>query len=113
MCKKVYQKMTGLSTPLLDDSILAHHPRACQLMFSVLVVIFAIRKICRHIQDKQEQSILGTLLSLMSVSPSCVPMAEGTGLEPATLYQSTAVPKRPLTIRLPSVVVAGLEPAAS
>lgn len=43
----------------------------------------------------------------------CVPLAEGTGLEPATLYQSTAVPKRPLTIRLPSVVMAGLEPAAT
>lgn len=42
-----------------------------------------------------------------------VPMAEGTGIEPATLYQSTAVPKRLLTIRLPSVVMAGLEPAAS
>ena len=28
-----------------------------------------------------------------------VPMAEGTGIEPATLYQSTAVPKRLLTIR--------------
>lgn len=49
----------------------------------------------------------------MSVSLSCVPVAEGTGLEPATLYQSTAVPKRPLTIRLPSVVMAGLEPAAT
>lgn len=45
--------------------------------------------------------------------PYDVPMAEGTGIEPATLYQSTAVPKRPLTIRLPSVIVAGLEPAAT
>lgn len=42
----------------------------------------------------------------------CVP-AESTGLEPATPYRGTAVPKRPLTIRLLSVVMTGLEPVAS
>lgn len=57
--------------------------------------------------------MIEALLSPMHMLSSYVPMAEGTGLEPATLYQSTAVPKRPLTIRLPSVVMAGLEPAAT
>lgn len=42
----------------------------------------------------------------------CV-LAESTGLEPATPYRGTAVPKRPLTIRLLSVVMTGLEPVAS
>lgn len=40
-------------------------------------------------------------------------LAESTGLEPATPYRGTAVPKRPLTIRLLSVVMTGLEPVAS
>lgn len=112
MCKKVYQKMTGLSTPLLDDSILAHHPRACQLWFSVFVVTYARCMVaCRRSESK---FLLKSLLSNSSMLFSYdVPMAEGTGIEPATLYQSTAVPKRPLTIRLPSVIVAGLEPAAT
>lgn len=109
MCKEAYQKMTGLSTPLLDDSILAHHPRACQLKFSVLVVTYAAT--FRTVESKfQSESLLSNSSMLSSYD---VPMAEGTGLEPATLYQSTAVPKRPLTIRLPSVIVAGLEPAAT
>ena len=40
-------------------------------------------------------------------------LAESTGLEPATPYRGAAVPKRPLTIRLLSVVMTGLEPVAS
>lgn len=48
---------SGLSTPLLDDSILAHYPRACQLMFSVLVVTYAAT--FRTVESKfQSESLL-------------------------------------------------------
>ena len=68
---------------------------------------------CGHIGQVREERILEAPFPPMPMLLLCVPVAEGTGLEPATLYQGTAVPKRPLTIRLPSVVMAGLEPAAT
>lgn len=57
--------MTGLSTPLLDDSILAQNLRACQLWFSVLVVTYAAT--FRTVESKFQSESLLSFIHVASI----------------------------------------------